>query len=137
MQLPRGTPGRECAFRGVSAMRAKDALGRYGEELAAAYLEGEGLVIVARNWRCSLGELDLIARDGSRLVVCEVKTRSSDRFGAPVEAVGPRKVRRLRRLALRWLDEQQIHVPEIRFDVIGILQPSTGRPVLHHVKGVQ
>ena len=118
-------------------MRAKDALGRHGEDLAAAYLERLGMTIVARNWRCSLGELDVIARDGARLVVCEVKTRSSAQYGAPVEAVTPRKVRRLRRLALRWLDEQQIHVPEIRFDVIGILQPAVGRPVLQHVKGVQ
>ncbi len=117
-------------------MRAKDALGRYGEDLAVAHLEGQGLTILARNWRCSAGELDVIARDGSRLVVCEVKTRSSDRFGMPVEAVGPRKMRRLRQLALHWLDEQQVHVPEIRFDVIGIIQPPAGRAVLQHVKGV-
>ena len=118
-------------------MHAKDALGRYGEDLAVLHLERQGLTILARNWRCALGELDVIARDGSRLVVCEVKTRSSLRYGSPIEAVGPRKVRRLRRLALRWLDEQQVHVPEIRFDVIGILQPPAGPPVLQHIKGVQ
>jgi len=70
-------------------------------------------------------------------VICEVKTRSSERYGSPVEAVGPRKMRRLRQLALRWLDEQQVHVPEIRFDVIGIVQPPAGPPLLHHVKGVE
>jgi putative endonuclease len=112
-------------------MRAKDALGRYGEDLAVAHLERQGLTILARNWRCPRGELD-----GARLVVCEVKTRSSDRFGMPVEAVGPRKIRRLRQLALHWLDEQQVHVPEIRFDVIGIIQPPAGPAVLQHVKGV-
>lgn len=117
-------------------MRAKDALGRYGEDLAVVHLERQGLTILSRNWRCSLGELDIIARDGSCLVVCEVKTRSSDRFGSPLEAVGPRKVRRLRQLALRWLDEQQVHAPEIRFDAIGIVQPPAGPPVLQHVKGV-
>lgn len=117
-------------------MRAKDALGKYGEDLAVRYLEGEGLVVMARNWRCSLGELDVIAREGSRLVVCEVKTRRSEAFGSPFEAVGPRKVRRLRQLAIRWLEEQQIHVPEIRFDVIGILQPPAGPPRLEHLRGV-
>jgi putative endonuclease len=118
-------------------MRAKDALGRYGEDLAVEHLRGQGLVILARNWRCPTGELDVIARDGSSLVICEVKTRRSGAYGSPLEAVGPRKLRRLRELALRWLDEQQIHVPDIRFDVIGIVQPLAGRPVLQHVRGVQ
>ena len=117
-------------------MRAKDALGRYGEDVAAAYLQRIGMTILVRNWRCASGELDIIAREASTLVVCEVKTRSSRAYGDPLEAVSPRKVRRLRELALRWLDEQQIHVPEIRFDVIGIVQPLEGRPVLEHLRGV-
>ncbi len=117
-------------------MRAKDALGKYGEDLAVQYLESQGLVVMARNWRCSLGELDVIAREGSRLVICEVKTRRSDAYGSPFEAVSPRKVRRLRRLAIRWLEEQQVHVPEIRFDVIGIIQPFAGGPTLQHLRGI-
>jgi len=117
-------------------MRAKDALGRYGEDLAAEHLRQEGLTILARNWRCSSGELDVVARDGAALVVCEVKTRRSGAFGTPLEAVGPRKLRRLRQLALRYLDEQQVHAPEIRFDVIGIVQPHTGGPILEHIRGV-
>ena len=122
---------------GVIAMLAKDALGRYGEDLAVQHLERQGMTVVARNWRCALGEIDVIARDGARLVVCEVKTRRSEAFGSPIEAVGPRKMRRLRQLAMRWLDEQQIHVPEIRFDVIGIVQPPAGPPVLQHLRGVE
>ena len=117
-------------------MRAKDALGRYGEELAVAHLRQEGLTIVARNWRCRTGELDIVARDGSSLVICEVKTRRSVAFGSPAEAVGPRKLRRLRELALHWLDDQQIHVPDIRFDVVAVLVPPTGRPVVEHLRGV-
>lgn len=117
-------------------MHAKDALGRYGEDVAAEHLLREGLQILARNWRCPTGELDIVARDGSALVICEVKTRRSSAFGAPAEAVGPRKLRKLRELALRWLDEQHIHVPEVRFDVIAIVQPPTGRPVVEHVRGV-
>jgi putative endonuclease len=118
-------------------MRAKDALGRYGEELAAEHLRQEGLTILARNWTCSSGELDVVARDGAALVICEVKTRRTNAFGSPLEAVGPRKLRRLRQLALRFLDEQQVHAPEIRFDVIGIVQPAAGGPILEHVRGVQ
>jgi putative endonuclease len=117
-------------------MRAKDALGRYGEELAVRHLQDCGLTILARNWRCDLGEIDVIARDGGCLVICEVKTRSSARYGDPVEAVGPRKVRRLRRLAIRWLEAHHVHAPQIRFDVIGVLQPPAGAPIVQHVKGV-
>jgi putative endonuclease len=117
-------------------MRAKDALGRYGEDLAARHLESLGLTVLARNWRCDLGELDIIATDGPCLVVCEVKTRRDERFGAPVEAVSPRKVRRLRRLVLRWLEDQGVYAPRMRFDVIGIVQPRAGGPRLTHLVGV-
>jgi putative endonuclease len=116
-------------------MNPKDALGRYGEDLAVEYLERSGLVIIERNWRCDLGELDIIARDGPQLVVCEVKTRRSVRFGTPLEAVSDRKIRRMRRLVVRWLDERSLHVPAIRFDVIGIVQPPAGAPVIEHVRG--
>lgn len=118
-------------------MRASQALGRYGEDLAAEHLERQGLTILARNWRSTAGELDILARDGATLVVCEVKTRRSRAFGSPEEAVGPRKIRRMRELALHWLDEQQLHVPHIRFDVIAIVQPSTGAPQLTHLRGVE
>lgn len=117
-------------------MHAKDALGRFGEDLAVKHLEDQGITVLERNWRCVLGELDVIAREGSALVVCEVKTRRSTTFGAPVEAVSPRKVRRLRRLALQWLDERQIFAPSIRFDVIGVLQPHAGPASIVHVRGI-
>lgn len=116
-------------------MHPKDALGRYGEELATEHLRRQGLTVLARNWRCAQGELDIIARDGSTLVICEVKTRRGTGYGDPVEAVGPRKLRRLRELALRWLDEQQVHVPDIRIDVIGVLRPGSGPAVIHHIRG--
>ncbi|MCL2781483.1 MAG: YraN family protein [Actinomycetia bacterium] len=88
-------------------MRAKDAVGRYGEDVAARHLADAGLTILARNWRCADGELDIVARDGPALVFCEVKTRRSVAFGDPSEAVGAVKAARLRRLALRWLIEQR------------------------------
>lgn len=117
-------------------MRASQALGRYGEDVAARHLERVGLVVLDRNWRCDEGELDIVARDGAVLVVCEVKTRRGEGYGSPAEAVTARKLRRLRRLALRWLDERQVHVPEIRFDVVGVIQPLAGGPVVEHLRGV-
>jgi putative endonuclease len=117
-------------------MRRKDALGQYGERVAAAYLQRQGMCIVARNWRCDLGELDVIARDGTVLVICEVKTRSSVQCGHPLEAISERKVRRLRRLAIRWLEAHAVHAPQVRFDAIGVIQPSSGPPLIEHVRGV-
>jgi putative endonuclease len=73
---------------------------------------------------------------GDVLVVCEVKTRRSTAYGTPVEAVTPRKARRLRRLALQWLDEKQMFAPTIRFDVVGIVQPTHGPASIVHVRGI-
>src|SRR4051794_23524091 len=99
-------------------MAAKDALGRRGEELAAAYLAEHGLVVLDRNWRCRLGELDIVCTDTRRLVVCEVKTRSSTRFGLPAEAVDARKAHRIRQLAGAWLAAHHVPWVEIRYDVV-------------------
>lgn len=118
-------------------MQAKDIVGRQGEELAAALLLSRGLTILARNWRCPRGELDIVAREGDCLVICEVKTRRGLSHGHPIEAVGPRKMRRLRELALHWLDEQQIYVPHIRFDVVGILLPQAAPPIVSYLRGVE
>jgi putative endonuclease len=117
-------------------MRAKDALGRYGEEVAARHLIEAGLVVLDRNWRCEVGEIDIIAADGDTLVFCEVKTRRGSRFGGPLEAVTNTKVRRLRALALRWLADRQVHVPSIRFDVVGVVRPTRGAAEVTHLRGV-
>ena len=69
-------------------MRAKDAVGRYGEKVAAAYLVEQGWQVLDRNWRGAAGELDIVALHGDELVVVEVKTRTGDGFGHPAEAVG-------------------------------------------------
>lgn len=116
-------------------MAAKDDLGRRGEAIAADYLEGQGLAVLARNWRCGEGELDIVATDGDATVVfCEVKTRSGTGYGAPVEAVTQAKRRRIRRLAFLWLTTVKPRTwPILRFDVIGIVLPPDGRPQLRHV----
>jgi putative endonuclease len=94
--------------------------GRQGEELAAAWYRHHGFELVARNWRCPSGEVDLIVRRGRLLVVCEVKSRRSDAYGGPAAAVGRLKQQRLRRLAAEWLATTGVHGVDVRFDVVAI-----------------
>jgi putative endonuclease len=103
---------------------ARRALGAKGEDAAAAWYTKQGYEIVARNWRCRDGELDLIVRAGRTYVFCEVKTRTSTAFGAPVEAVTRDKQMRIRRLAARWLEDGAPGpAKDIRFDVASVLGP--------------
>jgi putative endonuclease len=117
-------------------VNAKDVLGRHGEQLAAEYLERSGMRILDRNWRCAEGELDIVAAQRQVLVVCEVKTRSSDRYGTPLEAITRQKQRRLRRLAIRWVVAHGVLFDEIRIDAVGVLRASSGEFTVTHVAGV-
>lgn len=110
--------------------------GRWGEELAVRHLERIGLTILDRNWRCRTGEIDIVAADEHVLIICEVKTRSTEDFGSPLSAVTPRKLRRLRRLAVEWTRDHGGHAREIRIDVIGIVLGSAGASSLEHLRGV-
>ncbi len=99
-------------------------LGAAGEDVAAQWYVDQGYEIVVRNWRCRDGEIDLIVRAGRTYVFCEVKTRTTDRFGAPVEAVTREKQMRIRRLAARWLqDGAPGPAKDIRFDVASVTGP--------------
>jgi len=121
---------------GTTPAAVRQALGAYGETLAARHLVEQGMVLLDRNWRCDQGEIDLVLRDGDVLVVCEVKTRSSNRYGTPHEAVTDVKVARLRRLATRWLESRGVTVRDIRIDLVGIVRPRRGASVLDHVRGI-
>jgi putative endonuclease len=99
----------------------RQELAAHGEETVAERYRSGGFEVVARNWRCPRGELDLVLRRGDLVVVCEVKTRSSTAFGAPVEAVTPAKQARVRRAAARWLEESPRHAGVVRFDVASVL----------------
>jgi putative endonuclease len=112
------------------------AVGRYGERVAARHLIDQGLVLLDRNWRCEAGEIDLVLRDGDVVVVCEVKTRSSDVCGAPHEAVGPVKLERLQRLALLWVDEHGLEPADVRIDLVAVHRPSRGAARVEHVPGL-
>ncbi|MEU7019744.1 YraN family protein [Streptomyces sp. NPDC046203] len=151
-------------------MNATQALGRYGEELAARTLTTAGLHVLARNWRCGrTGEIDIVARDGDTLVVCEVKTRREGPFEHPMAAVTPRKAERLRHLAACWLHRHGAPpgtppapgttrgtpaghpagglstgaragagagVGSVRIDLVGVVLPRRGAPVVTHARGI-
>lgn len=99
------------------------------------HLTEGGLRIVARNWRCPEGEIDIVAWDGEVLAFCEVKTRRTETFGPPSEAVVGRKARRLRRLAARWLATHDAHPRDVRFDVLAVFAPPRGAAQVEHIKG--
>ena len=111
-------------------------LGRYGEALAARHLAAQGMVLLDRNWRCPVGEIDLVLRDGEVLVVCEVKTRTSHAYGSPHEAVTPEKVRRMGRLAAAWVEAHAVAPTEVRLDLVAVVRPRRGHSVVEHVRGL-
>lgn len=117
---------------------ARQALGRYGEELAVRRLREAGIRILDRNWRCRDGEIDIVASDGDALVVCEVKTRRAGPYEHPMAAVRAVKAGRLRTLAGRWLERHGGPPPPggLRIDLVGVVVPGRGAPVVEHAKGV-
>jgi len=117
-------------------MAAKDDLGRRGEQVAASWLEQHGYTVLDRNWRCSIGELDLVVRRGGVTVFAEVKTRTSVAYGHPFEAITPAKARRLRRLSVEWCRKNGLGVDEIRVDAIAVIDAWSATPSVEHVKGI-
>jgi putative endonuclease len=117
-------------------MAAKDELGKRGEALAAEHLIALGLEIIDRNWRCSQGEIDLVALDDGEVVFVEVKTRSSLAFGHPLEAITVTKLARLRRLAAAWCEAHPERHSHIRIDAIAIIAPTHGLVEIEHLRSV-
>ena len=110
-------------------------LGLRGEDFAAKHLRALGYIIIARNHRSRYGELDLIARDGNTLVFVEVKTRKSDAYGSPLEAVTAEKQRQISRAALAWLKWKKLLNQRTRFDVVGLVwEPDANSPKVTHIK---
>jgi len=118
-------------------MAAKDAVGRHGEQVVATRLREAGWEILDRNWRCDLGELDIVAVDGRDLVAVEVKTRRTHSYGPPQEAVTRRKLARLRQLTAAWLSSQQRHFGAVRIDVCAVTLPRSGPALVEHLRGVE
>ena len=121
---------------GVEVLMArKDEVGRWGEELARRWLERQGWRIVDVNWRCPSGEVDIVAARDGALVFFEVKTRTSTRFGHPLEAISAAKLARMRRVAGAWLAANPTHRGRIRLDLLAILT-GPGAPEVDHVEAV-
>lgn len=120
----------------MTTAQARQAIGAYGEEVAARHLAGLGMSVLERNWRCGEGEIDIVLRDGATLVVCEVKTRTSLRAGTPHEAITDAKLDRLRRLGERWVAEHGIRPEGIRVDLVAVMRPRRGPAVVDHVPGL-
>ncbi|MQM28440.1 YraN family protein [Glycomyces sp. NEAU-7082] len=112
-------------------------LGRLGERLAAAHLQRHRMQILARNWRHRTGELDLVARAADTVVVCEVKTRRSERFGGPLGAVDGEKRRRVERLARAWLREHCRPDQPWRLDRVALTVTGTTHLSLEHREGAR
>lgn len=96
------------------------ARGDWGEDLATRWYREHGYDVLDRNWRCRSGEIDLVAARDRLIVIVEVKTRRTDRYGPAASAVHPGKQRRLRGLAIEWLRSHGARGVELRFDVVAI-----------------
>ncbi|GAA2187288.1 YraN family protein [Leucobacter alluvii] len=125
----RGVPGGETPHRNRT-------LGARGEAIAGEYLEGLGCRIVDRNWRNRHGELDLVVTDHGVVVAVEVKTRSGDGYGTPLEAITARKAARLRRLLLDWVRVHQQPASGLRIDAVGIILRAGTAPHIDHLRGI-
>ena len=119
---------------------ANQRVGVRGEDLAVAELQRQGMEIVARNWRCPLGEIDIVAVETlprrRTLVFCEVKCRTGLGYGAPLESITHAKLRKLRQLTAQWLATEQVRADAIRIDAIGVVLLPGLVPELTHVQGI-
>lgn len=118
--------------------RPTQVLGRRGEDRAAEFIEARGWRVVARNWRCREGEIDIVAvePDGRTLVIVEVKTRSGLAYGAPLEVITAQKARRLRRLAMLYVRETGLRPAVIRVDAVGVLWKRGGGCEFSYASGI-
>ena len=112
-------------------------VGELGEQYAAAWLESQGWQTLDRNWHCRYGELDVVSRDDTGIIVfVEVKTRRTLRYGTPQEAVTSSKQINLRHAAVQWLSDSDHRTPHngVRFDVVTVIVRD-GKPLVHHIEG--
>jgi len=122
----------------MTRTESRAEIGALGEQVAVEYLQGLGWRVLARNWRCRYGELDVIVADeaANAVVFVEVKTRTTDRFGGVAHAVTPDKVRRIRRLAGLWLSGEQNGWATVRIDVVTVRIGRRRTPEITHIRAV-
>ncbi len=112
-------------------------LGRHGEELAARFLQRQGMKILCRNYTIRGGELDLVAKDGDTYVFCEVKTRAGQKFGTGLEAIDDKKRRALLRTAQVYATREGISDQSMRFDVVDIFLDKDGNYKVDYIKNAE
>lgn len=117
-------------------MALHNEIGKWGEELAADFLERKGMRILERNWRCGHRDIDIIARTADELVFVEVKTRQTSRFGEPWEAVDWRKRKNLLAAINHYVRSRHIDMP-FRFDIISVIIYGSAPPQIEHIEDVQ
>lgn len=108
-------------------------LGKWGEQVAAKFLQKADFVIIERNYRCGLGEIDLITSAGDQLIFVEVKTRSSSRYGLPGEAVNAKKRSKYFQIATYYVNYKRLYSLSLRFDVIEIMRKADGSYSVNHI----
>jgi putative endonuclease len=116
-------------------MAAHNELGKWGEDLAAEYLQEKGYEILERDWKSGHHDLDIVAREGSTLVVAEVKTRRNRLFGNPEEAVDYKKLRSLQSAINHYIKSHSAS-SHVRFDIISIVGTIGSQPEIDHIKDV-
>lgn len=116
-------------------MTKNQSVGKYGEDRASEFLQRLGYQLIDRNWRCDVGEIDIVARDSDCLVFAEVKTRTRVGFGHPFEAITSAKMKKMRQLVGEWCRVHQISSVQVRLDAISVLI-SQGRIHIEHLKQV-
>lgn len=114
-------------------MDAEQKTGPQGENIAVSFLKSQGFTILARNYRQRFGELDIVAEDGDVLVFVEVKTRKSNRFGSPFEAVDIRKQMKLSKMAQHYISRNNLEDREARFDVVAVLLAPRAKPEVEYI----
>ena len=124
----------------MAATESRKQIGVRGEDVACAELERQGMQIQERNWRCRLGEIDIIVAEagakGLTLVFCEVKCRSGLGFGHPLEAITYAKMRALRQLAAVWMRDHRMRASAIRLGAVGVVLTPGVDPSVTHVRAV-
>lgn len=108
-------------------------LGKRGEKIASKYLEGQGYRIIAKNFKCSYGEIDIIAKDKDEMVFVEVKTRCSQKYGEAREAVDTTKKKHIKKAASYYMTKHKLENEFIRFDVIEVYWKKD-KFFIHHLK---
>lgn len=108
--------------------------GRYGEQLAKTYLEQNGYQIVITNWRCSIGEIDIIATQNKTIIFVEVRSRHTDTTEAAFESITQKKQLKMAKLAEAYISEHRLEESNWRIDVIGVAVPRYGKAIIDHVE---